>query len=89
MTVLIDSNPRLRETPRTQTVTVAGIALPAHKLYAVIAALAVAVVALVVTGSIEVVAWSAAVTAIAVGVSTWYYGDQIAARLDAVAANRS
>ncbi|SKY84574.1 Uncharacterised protein [Mycobacteroides abscessus subsp. abscessus] len=69
MTVLIESNGSHRghATDHGHTVDIAGVSWPVHKLYAAAAATVVALIALVVTRSPEIAAWSSA----AAGVAVW------------------
>ncbi|WP_461665666.1 hypothetical protein [Gordonia sputi] len=69
MAVLIESNGahRGRATGAGHTIDIAGVSWPVHKLYSAVAAAVVALVALVVTWSPEIAAWSSA----AAGVAVW------------------
>ena len=69
MTVLLESNGahRGRATGAGHTIDIAGVNWPVHKLYSAVAAAVVALVALVVTWSPEIAAWSSA----AAGVAVW------------------
>ncbi|MCG7632438.1 MULTISPECIES: hypothetical protein [Gordonia] len=66
MTTLIDVDPSHREPRAARTVDVFGVQWPAHKIHAVVAAAAVALVSLLLVGSLEITAWASGLVLLAV-----------------------
>lgn len=70
MTTLIDVDSSHREPRAARTVDVLGVPWPAHKVHALVVAAAVALVSLVLVGSLEVTAWVSGLALLAV----WWGG---------------
>ncbi|WP_044506900.1 hypothetical protein [Gordonia sp. KTR9] len=66
MATLIDVDPRHRAPRASRTVDVLGVLWPAHKVHALVAAAAVALVSVLLIGSLEVTAWVSGLTLLAV-----------------------